>query len=65
MTNKSFGCVGIIGEAGRLIGIITDGDLRRHLAPSLFASTARQVMTPDPKTRPPAPMRWPPRRCAS
>ncbi len=50
MTNKSFGCVGIIGEAGRLIGIITDGDLRRHLAPSLFASTARQVMTPDPKT---------------
>ena len=29
MTKKSFGCLGIISNKGNLIGIITDGDLRR------------------------------------
>jgi arabinose-5-phosphate isomerase len=33
-----------------LSGIITDGDLRRHMAPSLLELTARAVMTPDPVT---------------
>ena len=32
MTGKRFGCVGIVDEDGRLAGIITDGDLRRHWA---------------------------------
>ncbi len=31
MTAKSFGCLGIIDKKGRLIGVITDGDLRRHM----------------------------------
>lgn len=49
MTAKSFGCVGILGSDGRLEGIITDGDLRRHMAGDLLKLTARQVMTPSPK----------------
>ncbi|ORE90058.1 KpsF/GutQ family sugar-phosphate isomerase [Aurantimonas sp. 22II-16-19i] len=50
MSRKGFGCVGVIGEDGRLKGIITDGDLRRHLDPGLLARTVDHVMTADPKT---------------
>jgi arabinose-5-phosphate isomerase len=51
MTNKSFGCVGVLDEAGQhLGGVITDGDLRRHMDPSLFGRTAADVMTANPKT---------------
>jgi arabinose-5-phosphate isomerase len=50
MTTKSFGCVGLIGADGRLAGIITDGDLRRHMNPDLLAKPAASVMTIDPKT---------------
>jgi arabinose-5-phosphate isomerase len=51
MTNKSFGCVGVLDGSGqRLAGIITDGDLRRHMDPGLFERTAAEVMTADPKT---------------
>lgn len=50
MTNKSFGVVGVLDDAGRLSGIITDGDLRRHLEPRLLERLAREVMTGDPKT---------------
>jgi arabinose-5-phosphate isomerase len=49
MTEKRFGCVGVVGEDGRLAGIITDGDLRRHID-GLFDHTAAQVMTASPKT---------------
>ncbi len=49
MTAKSFGCVGIVDDDGRLGGIITDGDLRRHMAGDLLNLTARAVMTPKPK----------------
>ncbi|MHC1727598.1 MAG: SIS domain-containing protein [Syntrophobacteraceae bacterium] len=49
MTTKRLGCAGVI-ENGRLIGIITDGDLRRHMDKSLISLTAREVMTPNPKT---------------
>ena len=52
MTEKRFGCVGVVGEDGRLRGIITDGDLRRNMD-GLFQRTAGQVMTPSPKTAPP------------
>jgi arabinose-5-phosphate isomerase len=50
MTRKSFGCAGVVDSGGRLCGIITDGDLRRHMGPDMLASPAEAVMTPDPKT---------------
>ncbi|MBV8838762.1 MAG: KpsF/GutQ family sugar-phosphate isomerase [Alphaproteobacteria bacterium] len=50
MTAKTFGCVGITDEAGRLIGIITDGDLRRHMGDGLLSARVEDVMTPGPKT---------------
>ncbi len=50
MTQGTFGCVGITDDAGVLIGIITDGDLRRHMDPGLLAVLARDVMTGPPRT---------------
>jgi arabinose-5-phosphate isomerase len=50
MTAKGFGCVGIVEAQGRLAGIITDGDLRRHMRPNLLEQRVEDVMTPDPKT---------------
>ncbi|EKF17010.1 KpsF/GutQ family sugar-phosphate isomerase [Nitratireductor pacificus] len=50
MTQKGFGCVGIVDAEGVLIGIITDGDLRRHIDSELLSMTVDQVMTPNPKT---------------
>src|SRR2546423_1628484 len=50
MTAKGFGCVGITGADGKLAGIITDGDLRRHMRPDLLAATVDDVMTRNPKT---------------
>lgn len=52
MTEKRFGCVGVTGADGRLQGLITDGDLRRHLD-GLFDRTAGEVMTRGPKSVPP------------
>jgi arabinose-5-phosphate isomerase len=49
MTKKRLGCVGVI-EGGRLVGIVTDGDLRRHMAPDIFDRTAGEIMTPNPRT---------------
>ncbi len=53
MTEKRFGCVGVTGPGGVLAGIITDGDLRRHID-GLFERSAGEVMTPGPKTAPPS-----------
>ena len=50
MTSKMLGCVGIVGGDGRLLGIITDGDLRRCLAPDMLSKKADDVMTRNPKT---------------
>jgi arabinose-5-phosphate isomerase len=50
MTAKSFGCVGVCETGGRLIGVITDGDLRRHMGDSLLGQTVRTVMHASPKT---------------
>jgi arabinose-5-phosphate isomerase len=50
MTEKSFGCLGIAGEDGRLAGILTDGDLRRHMGNGLLDKTAAEIMTRSPKT---------------
>jgi arabinose-5-phosphate isomerase len=49
MTGKGFGCVGVV-EAGRLIGIVTDGDLRRAMGPGLLDQPVRAVMTAAPRT---------------
>jgi arabinose-5-phosphate isomerase len=50
MTTKSFGCLGIVDDKGKLIGIITDGDLRRHMGESLVKATTGDIMTRTPKT---------------
>jgi arabinose-5-phosphate isomerase len=50
MTKKTFGCVGITDPQGRLVGIITDGDLRRHMSPNLLELNVEAVMTREPKT---------------
>src|SRR5690349_16174323 len=49
MSAKRLGIVGVVDEAGYLIGAITDGDLRRHIEEGLDHSAA-EFMTPDPKT---------------
>jgi arabinose-5-phosphate isomerase len=50
MTEKGFGCLGIADKDGALVGIITDGDLRRHLGPDLLSQLVDDVMSPSPKT---------------
>lgn len=50
MTSKGFGCVGIVDARGDIVGIVTDGDLRRHMRPDLMAATVDDVMTKNPKT---------------
>lgn len=50
MTAKSLGCVGVMGGDGRLAGIITDGDLRRHMRSDLLGLAAAEVMTRGAKT---------------
>jgi len=49
MSAGGIGAAGVV-ENGKLIGIITDGDIRRRLTPDMFARDARALMTPDPKT---------------
>jgi len=50
MTKKSFGCVGVINNYKKLIGIITDGDLRRNMNGNLFNLKAVNLMTKKPST---------------
>ena len=50
ISTKGFGCVGITDARGHLVGIITDGDLRRHMRPDLLDATVDTVMTERPKT---------------
>lgn len=50
MTAKGFGCVGILDKGGLLAGIITDGDLRRHMRNGLLDAKVDEVMTQRPKT---------------
>ncbi len=50
MTEKRLGCLGVVDGDNRLIGIFTDGDLRRQLGPDLLGKTVGEVMTRDPKT---------------
>ncbi|CAM5314672.1 Arabinose 5-phosphate isomerase KdsD OS=Afipia felis OX=1035 GN=kdsD PE=3 SV=1 [Afipia felis] len=50
MTSKGFGCVAIVDARGEIAGIVTDGDLRRHMRPDLMTVTVDEVMTANPKT---------------
>ena len=50
MTQKTFGVAGVVDGGGRLVGIVTDGDLRRHIGGDLFKLTAGNIMTKWPKT---------------
>ena len=50
MSAKGFGCVGIVRGETELLGIITDGDLRRHMRPDLLDTTVDAVMTKAPIT---------------
>ena len=50
MTGHSLGCAIVVDAAGGLAGIITDGDLRRHMAPDIMARTAAELMTRNPHT---------------
>ena len=50
MTSKGEGCVGVISKKGVLKGIVTDGDLRRHMSPNLLKKKVTEIMTKKPKT---------------
>jgi arabinose-5-phosphate isomerase len=50
MTQKSLGCLGIVDSKGKLIGMVTDGDLRRHMGENLIRKKAVDIMTRAPKT---------------
>jgi arabinose-5-phosphate isomerase len=50
MSRKSLGCLGIVDAKGALIGIITDGDLRRHMGTDLLEKSVGEIMNPTPKT---------------
>lgn len=50
MTEKGFGCIGVLDGRKKLIGIITDGDLRRHMSPSLLSQRVEEIMTEAPQT---------------
>ena len=50
MTEKRFGCLGILDGKGKLAGVITDGDLRRHMGADLLTATAADIMTKKPKS---------------
>jgi arabinose-5-phosphate isomerase len=50
MSAKGFGCIGIIDVSGKLAGIVTDGDLRRHMRADLLDARVEDVMTASPKT---------------
>ena len=50
ISRKGFGCVAVVSGDGRLTGIVTDGDLRRHIDGDLLAMRVDDVMTPNPKS---------------
>ncbi len=48
MTGKGFGCTGVLNTNNELVGIITDGDLRRHMSADLMQKHVQEVMTENP-----------------
>ena len=53
MSERGFGCLIVVKPDGALAGIVTDGDLRRHMQPDLLAQRVERVMTKNPITIPP------------
>lgn len=53
MAEKRFGCIGVQDKDGKLIGIVTDGDLRRHMSNDLLDRHVEDIMTQTPKTTTP------------
>ncbi len=49
ITEKHFGCLGVVDASGRLIGVVTDGDLRRAMGPDILTLTVQEVMTRAPR----------------
>ncbi|WP_417667728.1 KpsF/GutQ family sugar-phosphate isomerase [Roseibium sp.] len=54
MSQKSFGVLGVVDGDNHLVGIITDGDLRRHISTDFLDKPVEDIMTPNPKTIAPA-----------
>src|SRR6476469_8650018 len=50
MPSTGFGCVGIVDARGHIVGIVTDGDLRRHMRPDLMTALVDEVRTKNLKT---------------
>jgi arabinose-5-phosphate isomerase len=50
MSAKSFGCVAVVDGDRNLVGVITDGDLRRHMNAGLLGQSAAEIMTQHPRT---------------
>ena len=50
IAGRRYGCAGILSERGELVGVITDGDLRRHMCPTLLDLYVDDVMTRNPIT---------------
>lgn len=48
MTKKGFGCTGVLDKEKKLVGIVTDGDLRRHIGNCMLMLTAKELMTYNP-----------------
>jgi len=53
MSSKLLGCVGVINPKGELVGMITDGDLRRFMSDNLFSKKVDDIMTKNPRTTTP------------
>ncbi len=49
MASGRMGCVGVVDDVGALVGIVTDGDVRRHAVKDLESRTAGEIMSRDPK----------------
>lgn len=49
ISSKGFGCTAVLDNNDKLVGIITDGDLRRHMQPNLLMFTAAEIMTANPR----------------
>jgi arabinose-5-phosphate isomerase len=50
LSQKRFGCVGVLSEEGTLAGIVTDGDIARRLGKNLVEMKVEEIMTQNPKT---------------
>jgi arabinose-5-phosphate isomerase len=53
ISDKGFGCIALVDDKGALSGIITDGDVRRHLSDGLLQKPAKEIMSRNPRTAAP------------